>query len=152
MADIEEGQVRADGESKDKYIARLEATLRKYAKLNRLLEADLATVRAQCKVHFDNCQELMRVQLKIENSAEKRVTLGRVHGTNEKFVLAPQQGVPDEHKKQVQEFFAPAAEVHANADYVFYPNGAERRDARDKWREETMRENNELYGNPWGPF
>ncbi len=86
-------------------IARLEATLRKYARENSILKADLATVRAQCKVHFDNCQELMRVQLKIENAVEKRVTLGRVHGTNEKFALTPAEGVPQEHSETVRQFF-----------------------------------------------
>lgn len=108
MSEIEEGQVRACGESKDKYIARLEATLRKYSRENRLLAADLATVRAQCKIHFDNCQELMRVQLKIENRAEKRVTLGTVHGTNQKFALVPETGVPPEHETDVEQFFSKA--------------------------------------------
>ena len=106
MSAMEEGEVKGAEESTERYIARLEATLRKYARLNRELAADLATVRAQCKLHYDNCQELMRYELKIEHAADKRVTLGQVHGTGEKFVLAPLEGIPLEYEEATNKFFA----------------------------------------------
>ena len=81
----------ARNESKDRYIARLEATLKKYSRENRILQEDLAVVRAKCLMHFNNCQELMRVELKIatgyEEAKEKRVALGEIHGTGQKFTM-----------------------------------------------------------------
>ncbi len=88
----EDGEVRACNESKDRYIARLERTLKTYSKENRLLREDLAVVRAKCLMHFNNCQELMRVELKLaggsyEEAKERKVVLGEVCGTGQKFTM-----------------------------------------------------------------
>mgnify|MGYP003651066960 CR=1 FL=1 len=67
------------------YIRLLELNIKRISKELREANEDNQTLARKCKEHFNNAQNLMRYELKIEQ--KERVTTGVVAGTGEEFTL-----------------------------------------------------------------
>ncbi len=87
-----EADAECECEYKDR-CRKLEATLRKYYKLNKELKAEIEVWRSdnaelarKCKEHYTKCQQLMRYEFKLQDVREKH-THGTVTGTKVDFTL-----------------------------------------------------------------
>ena len=67
------------------YLRRLELTVRKLYKQNKELEVALVDSQKMCKQHYDNCQKVIRHELKLDPTV-RRVE-GKILDSGEKFTL-----------------------------------------------------------------
>lgn len=67
------------------YIRVLELNLKRINKQLREANEDNVTLAKKCKEHYNNAQQLMRYELKIDS--KERVTSGVVAGTGTQFTL-----------------------------------------------------------------